>query len=269
MTFDKLVVICKEYIASEGKSTKPQFPEQWTQGRTAFGGLSAGLLLAASEQKVSTDKELHSVFTNFIGPLIVNTPFEIEVTVLREGKNVVQILTKAIQNGQVALLQQSSYGTKRKSQINLNHIPTHSMIKPEKPLFMPATSENIPKFIQNFDLFISDGGQPFSGSTSSHTHGWMRFKEAPKAITNAHIMCLIDTWPPTIAQQLNDPAPLSSMSWYLEFINPNSECDPRDWLSYQCDASYAQSGYGHTDAYIWSGSGDVIAKSHQTIAVFD
>lgn len=269
MSFDELVETCRAYVASNGQTTKPIFSEQWSQGRTAFGGLSAGLLLAASEQKVASDKEMYSVYTSFIGPLLADVPFEIEVSILREGKNVVQVLSKAIQNEQVAVLQQACYGAKRESKIAVDHIAKHHMVKPEKPSFMDGHLEMAPNFVRNFELNLASGGEPFSNSGDTHTHGWMRFKQTPSAITNAHIMCLIDTWPPTVAQQLSRPVPLSTMSWYLEFINPNAKCEPSDWLAYQCDASYARGGYGYTDAYIWSGNGEIIAKSHQTITVFD
>ncbi|WP_206483958.1 thioesterase family protein [Thalassotalea sp. G2M2-11] len=268
MTIDELIAAAKHNVALHGKSDLMQSSEQWTQGRTVFGGLSACLLLAAAEEKVSKDKDLHSLYTSFIGPLLANEPFEIEVSILREGKNVVQVLSKAMQNGQVAVLQQSCFGSKRASDIVIDHIPSHTMIKPEGARFLQDNLEGAPNFIQNFDLYLSDGGGPFSGSSESHTHGWMRFKEAPQVITNAHIVCLIDTWPPTFAQQLKSPAPLSTMNWYLEFINPGVKCNPTDWLAYQCDASYAKGGYGYSDAYIWSNTGEVIAKSHQTITVF-
>ncbi len=262
MNLDKLLLRVRE-----GKEL--QIPESWTQGRTAFGGLSACLLLAASEGKVSKDKELHSVYTSFIGPLTSNDPFEIEVIILREGKNVVQVLAKAIQKGQVAVLQQSSYGAQRESSLTIDHMPRHNMDIPKRATFMEGNLKAAPNFIQNFDLTISSGSEPYSGSNESHTHGWMRFKEPPKVITNAHIVCLIDTWPPTMAQQLKELAPLSTMSWYLEFINPQAICEPSDWLAYQCDASSAKNGYGYTDAYIWNSDGEIIAKSHQTVAVFD
>ncbi|MFD2166961.1 thioesterase family protein [Thalassotalea euphylliae] len=268
MTFDELIDVTKAYVASEGKSAKPEFTEQWTQGRTGFGGLSAGLLLAATEQKVSDDKSLHSVYTSFIGPLLADVPFEVEVDVLREGKNVVQLQSKAIQNGQVAVLQQVSYGAKRDSKIALNKLPTHNMAKPDSEIMNAPDGAMVPNFVRNFDMDFQQSGLPFSGSKDSHTHGWMRFKDEPRTITNAHIICLVDTWPPTVAQQLDNPAPLSTMSWYIEFVNTDVSCKPNDWFAYQCDASYAKGGYGYTDAYIWNKAGDIIAKSHQTITVF-
>lgn len=268
MNIDELIETSTRSIASTGKSGPIQIPEQWTQGRTAFGGLSACLLLAASNELISKDIALHSVYTSFIGPLMANMPFDIEVLILREGKNVVQVLSKAYQNGQVAVLQQSCFGVKRESKIAVDHIPSLSMSPPDKPLFTRDHHKKLPDFIQFFDFHIHNGGEPFSGSTASHTHGWMRFKEPPKTITLPHIVCLTDVWPPTVAQQLQNVAPLSTMNWYMEFIDPNVPCHPADWLAYQCDASYAKGGYAYTDAYIWNCSGEIIAKSHQTIAVF-
>ena len=74
-----------------------QFPENWCQGRTAFGGLSAALLYQAIRGKVTDDRRLLSLSTNFVGPLLADTPFSLSVEILRQGKSSTQVLAKAIQ----------------------------------------------------------------------------------------------------------------------------------------------------------------------------
>lgn len=63
-----------------------QFPANWCQGRTAFGGLSAALLYQAMRNKVDSSRRLLSLSTNFVGPLLAEKPFSLSVEILREGK---------------------------------------------------------------------------------------------------------------------------------------------------------------------------------------
>ena len=45
-------------------------PETWKQGRTAFGGLTSALLLAAIENDHTDLPPLRTLQTNFIGPAV-------------------------------------------------------------------------------------------------------------------------------------------------------------------------------------------------------
>lgn len=97
----------------------------------------------------------------------------------------------------------------------------------------------------------------------------MRFSEAPAEVTDAHLIALIDAWPPTILQMLRWPAPASTMSWNLEFIHPHGPVAGDDWFAYQADTRQAADGYCHSEANIWDTRGELIAISRQIIAVFD
>ncbi|MGP9496434.1 acyl-CoA thioesterase domain-containing protein, partial [Pseudoalteromonas sp. AOP7-A1-14] len=64
-------------LSPESSSTSMQFPANWCQGRTAFGGLSAALLYQAVRQQVDQSRRLLSISTNFVGPLLADTDFTI------------------------------------------------------------------------------------------------------------------------------------------------------------------------------------------------
>ena len=54
-------------------------PPDWTQGRTVFGGLSAGLLCEAVQQGVADDRRLRYLDVAFQRPLAPDVPFTVEV----------------------------------------------------------------------------------------------------------------------------------------------------------------------------------------------
>jgi len=246
-----------------------QIPSDWTQGRTVYGGLSAGMITAAVSRHVRSGRVLRSLNTNFIGPLNAEQPFSIDVHLLREGSNVSQINGQIVQDGRVCVFSQACYGEARPSKIEVVNNDKHNMPAPRKAKFIPQIPKVTPKFLRHIDLCIEEGGVPFLGAKTSHYHGYMRFTQPPAAVTDAHIVTLLDAWPPTLLQMLRWPAPASTVSWSVEFIHPHRPVSGADWFAYQAHTRQAAAGYGHTEATIWDKDNEVIALSRQTVAVFD
>jgi acyl-CoA thioesterase II len=243
--------------------------DDWTQGKTLYGGLSAALLYHSMKQHVADEsREIRSFNCNFIGALLPDKEFTVQTSVLRQGKNVSQLMAQAVQNGQVMVMAQATFGVSRESKISVNNDNNHKMPWPTKANFIPQIPKITPRFLRHFDLVIQDGKMPFTSSSNSHYHGWMRFKQPPKQITDTHIVAMIDAWPPTVLQMLRWSAPASTMSWNLEFIHPHSPYQADDWFAYQCRTRQAAAGYAHTEANIWDAKGQLIALSRQAVAVF-
>ncbi|GGW76551.1 acyl-CoA thioesterase [Alteromonas halophila] len=271
MTVDELLTIPELEPLSDNswQYTQAVITKDWAQGRTAFGGISAGMLYASIRQHVSKERVLRSFTTNFVGPLALDTPFTIRVTRLREGRNVSQYTAEAIQNDNVCVVCQACFGIARTSGIAVDNNEQHQMQAPKKGNFIPQIPKVTPKFLRHFDLALDSGGLPFTRKKTSHYHGFMRFKKPPAEITDAHIITMIDAWPPTLLQMMKLPAPASTVSWNLEFIHPHKPVAADDWFAYQAHTRQAGDGYGHTEATIWDKDNEIIAISRQTVAIFD
>lgn len=257
---------------AQAKSDDPkpmQIPQNWTQGRTAFGGLSAALVYQAIKQHVTDDRVMRAFNCNFIGPLLPDKDFIIETEMLRSGKNATQVLGRIMQDGNIAVLCQVCFGVSRDSKVSILNHEKHDLAQPTRAKYFPPIPKVVPKFLKHVDLCIESGGLPFTGSKLSQYHGWMRFKKAPKQFTDAHIIALVDAWPPTVIQMLRWPAPVSSINWNLEFLHPHKPMQADDWLAYKVQTRQAAAGYAHTEANIWDAHGDLIALSRQTVGVFD
>jgi acyl-CoA thioesterase II len=244
-------------------------PDSWAQGRTLFGGVVAGALYQAIKVKAGSDRVLRSLNTHFIGPITPDQDFDIQVEIIREGKNVTVAEARAVQKGNIAATVVAIFGTSRDSKIVVEHNTTHEMAVPKKPKSFLNIPKVTPKFFKNMELFIDQGSLPFTKSKKSHYHGWMRFKQTPQAVTDAHIICLVDAWPPTVLQMAFGPKPASTVSWNLELIHPHQEIKAGDWLAYQADTRQAYGGYAHTEANVWNQQGELVAISRQLVAVFD
>ncbi|ATC97040.1 thioesterase family protein [Pseudoalteromonas tunicata] len=263
MLFDQLL----SQVDTANEKTALQFPSNWCQGRTAFGGLSAALLLQAAKKKLTDNFRLLSMSTNFVGPLLAEQDFTIEIEVLRLGKNSCQILAKAIQNEQVCVIAQLCFAKNRASNLAVNNSDIISLGKPNKDHVIGHQTGITPEFFQHIDLNPQQGAMPFSGATSHNLGGWMKFKHAPAHLSPSHILALTDSWPPTMLQMFKMPAPASSMSWYIEFlVEPKLNNDA--WIGFEAITHHSSDGYAIEDAKIWSEDGQLLALSRQTVAIF-
>ncbi|WP_339726086.1 thioesterase family protein [uncultured Paraglaciecola sp.] len=268
MHIDTLLNSVKQQVKSNINDITLSVTSNWEQGRTLYGGISASLVYQAMREAVNSEKIMRSLSTNFIGPIEANKEFSINIEVLREGKNVIQVVGRLIQDNKVALMSQASFGTARESKILIPNQLQHSMEYPLKPNGMPNIPKITPKFIRNFELARTKGGWPFTGKKESDLHGWMRFKEPPSDFGDAHLIALIDIWPPTVLQMLRWPAMASTMSWNVEFIHPHQKFSGSDWFAYQAQTRQAADGYAHTEANIWDKQGSLVAISRQVVTVF-
>jgi len=240
----------------------------WAQGRTVFGGVSTAMLYAAMRTEVESKRVLRSMNTSFVGPLKVGIPVILEVEVLRVGRSVTQVVARAIQEKQVAIVSQASFGMDRESRITVEANITHQLVEPEKGFFIKYQEGVTPPFLKHFDLSLCLGEAPFSNSSGHDLAGWMRFANTVEETTDAHLIAAIDVWPATILQMFDEVAPASSLSWNLEFIHPHSPMKADSWFAYEASTRQAAAGYAHTEANIWNQDGELIAISRQAVVAY-
>jgi len=242
--------------------------EFWAQGRTVFGGLTAALSYAAMRNSIEPSRLLRSMNCSFVAPIEVGVPIQFEVEILREGKSVSQVLAKILQNGQICVLTQASFGKDRDSRIKVPVQLTPNLVAPDKGTIVLPREGLTPNFLKQFDISVCRGQAPFSNSKLNEIGGWMRFANSDIAATDEHLITLIDIWPSTILQMFNSFAPASSLSWSLEFIHPHPAHEPTSWFAYEAITRQAAHGYAHTEANIWNQKGDLIAISRQAVVAY-
>ena len=242
----------------------------WAQGRSIFGGLSAALILTRIESTNEADnRNLKSLSVNFCGIFAADTPCEIRYDVLSRGKSVVQIQGQLVQNNEVKTQIIACYAAPRESSIHINAkaaVPKSSI---DKAMIFPYIPNITPAFIQHIDLGALNNCIPFTGVTTTDVIGWARFKDAPNTFNLAAVIALIDAWPPAVLPMLNKPAPASTITWNMEFSNPELELKPDDAIYYECDVIDASDGYAHTEAKIYDPRGQLIVLSRQLVGVYD
>lgn len=245
-------------------------PPSWAQGRAVFGGLMAAMVHEAMRQKLADDRPVRSLAITFVGPAAPDVPISLEVEVLREGKAVCTLLGRAVQGGQVVTLVQGSFGAGRPSAVAVEAQPPTAIkplqqAAPELPYIKGVT----PEFMRHVALRWAIGGLPFSGNDSRHMGGWVRLRDVPDApLEVAHLLALVDAWPPSLMPFLKQPAAGSTLTWTIEFVQPTPRLSTQDWCGYCVETEYARDGYGHAAARLWTADGELLALSRQTVTVF-
>ncbi len=246
-----------------------QLDPSWAQGRAAFGGLTAALMLVKLQHAIGADRPLRSFSVGFIAP--IDTEGEISVTaeILRTGKSVVQGEARVWQNGQVAATMAASFGDARDSSVYVPYgIRRPRWPAPESVAPIPASAAGMPAFLQHIDLRWAYGPMPFSGADNADFGGYMRLKEQAGEFTLAHLVALVDAWPPAVTTLPTQPVPASSLTWTLELLQQPQNAAMEDFWQYQVHTDFCHEGYGHTDARVWDKHGNPILISRQTVTVF-
>lgn len=264
MTFSELIAAVRD---NPGSVT---IPAEWSQGRACFGGLMAALNYEAMRAQVPEGRPVRSLAITFVGPAEPGVPISFEVEILRHGKAVSQVLGRAVQNGQVTTLMQGSFGASRESMISVKADAAPDLKPVDACPELPFVSGIMPEYLRFMEIRWALGGLPFSNTPSPAVGGYARFSDTSQSepMTEAHILALVDTWPPAVLPHLNRPAPGSSLTWTIEFVQPQPVLDTLQWCSYRAVIEHARDGYGHTAAAMWTPEGELIAISRQTVTVF-
>lgn len=256
-------------VLATGRTGNPLvFTSDWAQGRATFGGIIAALVFDRMESVVAGGRAMRSMQVSFVGPVTPDVPVEIDAEILREGKAVSQVQGRIRQDGEMKLVCLASFGGDRESAVAVNPLPAPEATAVDQCQGLPYIKGMTPEFTQHIEMRWAFGAFPFSGKGGREMGGWMQFREPPEVMTDAHIVALVDAWPPALLPHLSERVPASSLSWALDIMHPRPAIAPGDWLLYRASIDQAGSGYGHTQAGIWTQQGELVALSRQTVTVF-
>lgn len=252
----------------QGEASTLSVPDDWGQGRAVFGGLVAALLLRAMRARVEAARPLRSLAISFVAPLACDTPLKVEVEVLRQGKSVSQVLGRIVQDGATMALAQGSFGGGRNSAVTVDGPPAPRMPAAQECPPLPQLPGVMPAFLQHLALRWGLGGLPFSGNPSREIGGWVQLRDEQAPLDELQLLALVDAWPPAPLSQLSAPAPGSTLTWTIEFLQPLPALSSQDWYLYRALIEQARDGYGHVAAALWSVSGTPLALSRQVVTIF-
>ena len=243
-----------------------RFDEAWSQGHSAFGGLSSAFAVTEMRKQLTTTQPMRSLMVSFIAPI---PPGDVtaSASVLRQGKSVTQMRADITTSGQIALQAMGVFGSAREAL----HVPPESEFTPvarDQGIAFATHAERLPRFLSYFDGCWVDGGMPFSGTKQRRLGMWVRHKADVSAYPTEKLVAICDIPPPVILSHFDTPpVPASSLTWALEFVVP-PESVTSDWFYLDYTAEAAADGYTQQSGRIFDENGQLCALSRQCMVYF-
>ena len=257
--------ICDQF-APDKDGLKTVIPEGWRQGRTAYGGLTAGLALEAVLREHDGLPPLRSAAINFVGPVSGDPVFTSEV--LRQGRNVTSIAATAKVEGNVVFTANFVFGAARESMINID-LPAPDAPPPEacEPFVPPQATGFIPAFFNRFETQLIAGARPMSGADEGYIRCWSRHGAADSRTGIASLLCLGDVLPPAAAPMSRTLGAISSMTWIFNVLREDISTDD-GWWQVESKLTAGAAGYSSQGMRVWNTRGELVVEGMQNVAMF-
>jgi len=237
--------------------------ENWMQGRTTYGGLSTALCLKTILNNYPDLPPLRSAQVNFTGP--VGGQVSIKTAILRQGRSVSYISAELIGEKGLAVHAVFCFGVKRSSKLNKHFTSKPAQPNPDQCGDL-LDSKFAPVFTQNYQCKLASGATPLSASDKYEHFVWVRHKDKNANDLSA-LIGIADMPPPAALSMFDEFAPISSMTWMMNFLSEEITTQDGWWLL-RTAAEHAQDGYSSQDMQVWNSTGDLIISARQNVAIF-
>jgi acyl-CoA thioesterase len=253
-------------IQPQEKGWRAILGEDWSQGRATFGGMVAALGNEAMRRLVPADRQLRELETVFVGPTLAGV-VHIEAEVLRVGRAVTIASARLWSADKIAATLTGIYGAARSTAMSIPPTPTAAVLGVEDLPDLGTPPDMGPAFLQHFGFRWAEGTRPFTGSALRRSKTYVRHRDT-SALTESHVVALVDCIPSVILQTMSAVVPSSSLTWTVQFIQHDFSFAPDAWWRIDAEIDAAAEGYSCESCVLLNPSGAPAAFSRQMVAVF-
>jgi len=241
-------------------------PDAWRQGRTAYGGMTAGLSLVAAQKTLGDLPPLRSASINFIGPVTADPTFTTRL--LRQGRNVTSADVVASVGNNIVATTTFIFGAPRSSELTIA-FPAPKTPRPEdcEPFTPEAARSFVPGFFNQFDTRLIAGGRPMSGASKGYIRVWSRHADPDSRKGIASLLTLADVLPPAAMPLFTKMGPVSSVNFLLNFLVDEPKTAD-GWWHVETRLTAASGGYSSQVMRFWNTDGVLVAEGMQCVAIF-
>ncbi len=246
----------------EGSRFILNVPDQWQQGRGAFGGLVLASLSRACElYEGAPDRTLRSITGQICAP-VQHGDTEVVVERLRSGSGLSTLAARLVQSGETLAHAVCQFAKRKVVDADWNDLTPPSIPDWRSIEVMPIAAPLGPVFAQHFE-FRSLGPLPFSGDTGKEAQGFIRFK-APGPFDANTLVGLLDAWWPLAITRFSTPRPMGTIAYTAQILAAIENDDP---IYYRGRADVSRDGFSVEFRELWSADGRLLALNQQTIAI--
>lgn len=223
------------------------------QGRTAYGGASSALALAATEAAFPHLPSLRSAQIAFVGPL--GGELTIRPILLRQGRSASFVLADVFNGDQLGLSALFLFAGERESALD---IPSLNQTPPPRGEQLHAPPQIA--FTRNFE--VRDGGQIERGFIR-----WARILGENGLSPAVELIAIADILPPAALVVAPRSGPISSITWQLNLVRSAPATSDGWWLT-RCEADQASNGLSAQAMAVYDADGNLVATASQTIGLY-
>jgi acyl-CoA thioesterase len=255
-----------ETLAPEGGAFVFDAPEEWSQGRTLYGGMTAAIAFETVKRSHSELGPLRSAQVAFIGPASGHLRFT--STLLRRGRASALIAAECFNEDGPAARAVFVFGAARISKVAHDFSSKPDVAAADAcPPFRKEGGATRRGFWNNFETRLGAGARLLEPNAVRPEFAvWTRFLDAGGADPTTAMLALADCLPPAAMVHFPQPAPISTMTWTIDVACAAQNAD--GWHLLSSASEHASDGYSLQNMAMWNASGDLIALGRQTVAIF-
>ena len=251
-------------LADDGDEVTATIDPSWMQGRTAYGGISSAVALAAVMHKYQPEKPLRCAQISFVGP--VGGDCRVATRMIRQSKSSLFVdagVSGADGFGTAALF---TFTGARASHLDHDRLAMPDAAPPEELEPIPF-SQYRPEFTRHFDMRPTTGPRILTKQDSAEMLTWVRFNEDPACHPAIALLALGDALPPAALHLFHEFGPISSMNWTVNMLADAPTTDDGWWLLWS-GSRYARGGFSVQDMMIWNRAGEAVMAGSQGVAIY-
>ncbi len=255
-----------ERLTPEADTFVIDAPEDWGQGRTLYGGMTAALAYEAVKRAHGDLAPLRSAQFSFIGPATGRLRFA--STLLRRGRSSTIIAADGFNEEGPAVRALFVFAAARESRIAHSFIARPEVAAAEAcPPFRKEGAAAPRGFWNNFETRLAAGHRLLDAAAARAEFAvWTRFLDAGGADPTTALLAIADCLPPAAMVLFPSLAPISTMTWSVDIAHAPASAD--GWRLLWSASEQAGEGYSLQNMAMWSQTGELIALGRQAVAIF-
>ncbi len=252
-------------ITRTGDTLTAPIPENWTQGRTAFGGLAAALAYHGVKQLSDEKRALRGAMISFVGP--TTDEVTINVTPLRSGRTTASIRSEVKSNGISATEVIFTFADLREdSKLTFAPPQCPAETSPADDPSLEVLQPTFPLFYNQFEVSPVKN-LPFTNAKEPDIIWWVRHKDSKAHNTIEDLLSIGDALVPAYGTAMKNWTPMSSMTWMINILTDTPKTEQGWWLLRSTSDS-AGGGFTSQNMTIWNTSGDCVLMGRQMVTIF-
>ena len=243
-----------------GDNNPITLPQSWTQGRTAFGGVSAALAYHAASHIEDDLPGLRSAQIAFTGPLF--GALTAQTKMLRRGRSTAFVQSDLYGEKGLGLHCNFIFSKPRETEITASDM--------EPPEFPPIPGDDEvhsgpPQFFTSNMEFV--GKRIDTSIKTNRLTRWMRLTDRNGVDPVTEVLMMGDSLPPSIMGMLDKNAMVSSMNWQVNMIA--DEIATKDgWWLIDSRTHHADHGASSQFMAVWNSERELMATGMQSVAYY-